>query len=108
MSKDCNCPLCRMVRKEITPSEYAGYLKGRIESRAQDINMKNNGKFGEDECLFRSFDSFLSSSLYDDKAELNLLLTENNSRFKPEKIDKAWLEPEEFIPRGNHEQDTTT
>lgn len=39
MSNQCNCPLCRFARKELTASEIGWYLKGTIEEAHRYIKM---------------------------------------------------------------------
>jgi len=104
----CGCPSCRMGRGELTPNEYAWYLKGKIEARAQDLLLKEKGKFGEFDpeqgIVFRSYESALKSDLMDDECVLDMMVKDVifnkhdfSSKHRLEKVDPAFLTPRDYI-----------
>lgn len=98
----CTCPTCRFARGEITASEYAWYLKGKIEARDADLRMKLNGKFMDDSKdtkddynLYKNYESYLKSERMDDESELGMLL--ESPKRRPARVDPAWLEPRNHL-----------
>lgn len=48
MSNECNCPICRFCRKELSVSEMAWYLKGSIEKQGKYLKLIKEAKSLED------------------------------------------------------------
>lgn len=104
----CGCPSCRMGRGELTPNEYAWYLKGCIEARARDIQAYKQGVYGEPDpnkgILFRSYESELKSTLDDDECVLDMMVKDiifnkhdYSAKHRLEKVDPAFLTPRDYI-----------
>lgn len=88
----CQCPTCKFCRKEISSSEYAWYLKGKIEAyanakKAQSIECNIDAcRLDYDTCK-----CYLEDLLQDPKK-------------RPKLMHSAWFYPEQFIPDPDAEK----
>jgi len=90
----CGCPTCRMARGEITPSEYAWYLKGKIEAFDGIIRSKKANNYGKEDYQYENLDQELRYKLMDEEDDLSMLIRE---KLKGQNIDPAWKTPRDFI-----------
>lgn len=82
----CQCPTCKFYRKEISSSEYAWYLKGKIEAYA-NAKKAQSAENNIDACKldYDTCNCYLEELLQDPKK-------------RPERMHRAWFYPEQFIP----------
>ena len=90
MSVNCNCPICRYYRGEITFNEVTWYLKGKIEARNSDLIIYETKNYAP----FNSYRTRLKVDLDFDECALSNLIYNN----KGVKIDFALTHPRRFIP----------